>query len=459
MKKLIKVAKCRFEGSARISLRFDFDDKLISLTRTLPGARWSREKRFWHVEYAKAMWKRIQNAFSEHRLEIDTQKTAREPNSYVGSDVVDLEISSSRFLMLRLSSKEKTKDLAPLVDGIAGMYWNEDIGAWMLPYVKNTLVQLRRIFAERLSINFTISPHIPKQWRKTNSVPYKKKQHAPLVHQDVLISFEEKLLLLRYAHNTRKTYRNFFIPFLKHFESSCIQELTVSQIEQYAVSRIRMKGLGPTSQNQLINAVKFYYEKVLGKDRRYYNIGRPRKAKKLPEVLSEQEVLRILKAPKNLKHQCILLLVYSAGLRLSEVVGLQLQDLRIDRNQLRIRGGKGNKDRYTILSSKALERLRTYMDSYHPQLWLFEGQTGGQYSKRSVQNVFKQALIVSGVSTYATLHTLRHSFATHLLEKGTSLRYIQELLGHSSSKTTEIYTHIRKDAKTSITSPLDTMDF
>ena len=316
----------------------------------------------------------------------------------------------------------------------------------MLPYVKQTIDQLRLVFADSLIIQFEPSPHIPNNWKKAKGRTTPPKEHAVLKHQDVLTQFEEKLLLLRYAQNTRKAYRNFFIPFLKHFESCDITGLTVADIEQYVVSAIRSKGLSATSQNQLINAVKFYYEKVLGRERRYYNIGRPRKSRKLPEVLSEQEVLRILKAPRNLKHQCILMLVYSAGLRLSEVVNLQLRDLLRDRQQLRVRAGKGNKDRYTILSGKALLRLDQYLKQYKPDLWLFEGQTGGQYSKRSVQNVFKQALIVSGVSTYATLHTLRHNFATHLLEKGTSLRYIQELLGHSSSKTTEIYTHIRKDA-------------
>lgn len=139
-------------------------------------------------------------------------------------------------------------------------------------------------------------------------------------------------------------------------------------------------------------------------------------------------------------------------------MNLQLQDILRDRSQLRIREAKGKKDRYTVLSAKALLLLEEYLGMYKPDLWLFEGQTGGQYSKTSVQRVFKNALIVSGVNSYATLHTLRHSFATHLLERGTSLRYIQELLGHSSSKTTEVYTHITTAGKAGVRSPLDSMD-
>lgn len=463
MKHRITVGSCTVDGNNRIFLKFPYNRELIVKARSLPGARWSPEAQHWHVEYSSAMWSQVKTLFEGEQLIISGQKTGNSSSAvasqYQGSESAVLNISSARFLRLQLSDKRKTRDLGSLFSNIEGRYWDDRSAAWMLPYVKSTMRILRQIFGAHLVLKFEPSPHIPEKWYSKGHKVQRKPEHAPLKHQQMLIEFEEKLMLQRYAINTRKTYRNFFIPFLKHFEDRRIADLTVAEIERYVVSLIKEKGLSATSQNQLINAVKFYYEKVLGRERRYYNIGRPRKAKKLPEVLSEQEVLKILKAPKNLKHQCILLLVYSAGLRLSEVVNLQLNDLLVDRKQLRIKGGKGNKDRYTILSRKALTRLQEYLQQYHPELWLFEGQTGGQYSKRSVQSVFKQALIMSGVSTYATLHTLRHSFATHLLEKGTSLRYIQELLGHSSSKTTEVYTHIRKDAKTSITSPLDTMDF
>lgn len=208
----------------------------------------------------------------------------------------------------------------------------------------------------------------------------------------------------------------------------------------------------------MINAIKFYYEKVLGQERKTYYVQRPKKSKQLPEVLSEPDVVRILKACENIKHKCILMLVYSAGLRLGEVVNLKVWDIHYDRKQVFIKGGKGKKDRYSILSEAAIGYLNKYAEQYRPDDWLFEGQYGGQYSKRSVQQIFKGALKKSGISKRATLHTLRHSFATHLLEKGVNLRYIQELLGHNSSKTTEIYTHITKKGIEGIKSPLDYLD-
>lgn len=184
----------------------------------------------------------------------------------------------------------------------------------------------------------------------------------------------------------------------------------------------------------------------------------PENQKKLPEVLSEQEVTKIFKQIHNLKHKCIIYLIYSAGLRLTEVVHLKISDINSDRKQIFIRSAKGNKDRYVILSETILQLLRKYYKEYQPKVWLFEGQNGGKYSKRSVQTIFTRAAKNSGVNKHATIHTLRHSFATHLLEHGTDLRYIQELLGHKSSKTTEIYAHITYTAKNKIVSPLDNLN-
>jgi len=157
-------------------------------------------------------------------------------------------------------------------------------------------------------------------------------------------------------------------------------------------------------------------------------------------------------------HKCIIYLIYSAGLRLTEVVHLKISDIQSDRKQIFIRSAKGNKDRYVILSDKILKLLKKYYKEYKPTIWLFENQPGNQYSRRSIQKIFKKAVTNAGVKKHATIHTLRHSFATHLLEHGTDLRYIQELLGHKSSRTTEIYTHITHTAKNKIVSPLDILD-
>ena len=184
----------------------------------------------------------------------------------------------------------------------------------------------------------------------------------------------------------------------------------------------------------------------------------PKKEKTLPVVMSEEETIRVLRAIENVKHKAILMTIYSAGLRISECINLKIKDIDSKRMQIRIEQSKGKRDRYTILSEKTLIILRTYFMEYKPKDYLFEGQKGGAYSSRSIQNIFKAAVLKAKIQKEVTVHTLRHSFATHLLENGTSLRYIQSLLGHSSSKTTEVYTHITTKGMEQLKSPMDLLD-
>jgi integrase/recombinase XerD len=218
---------------------------------------------------------------------------------------------------------------------------------------------------------------------------------------------------------------------------------------------IKEKQVSVTHQGQVLSAIKMFYGSVVSQTDKIDGLFQPKPAKKLPQVLLEEEVANLLRGVDNLKHRCILMLIYSAGLRLGEVINLRLSDLQPERNRFFVRNGKGKKDRCTILSERVWGQLKTYMALYQPVEWVFEGQTGGQYSERSVQEIFTKAKLKSMINPLATVHTLRHSFATHLLEKGVDLRYIQELLGHESSKTTEIYTHITRKGWDKIKSPID----
>jgi len=203
---------------------------------------------------------------------------------------------------------------------------------------------------------------------------------------------------------------------------------------------------------------KFYYERVLGGQRKIYYVERPKTEKTLPTVLSESEIVDILKNLKNLKHKTIIITIYSGGLRIGELMRLKVNDIDSDRMQILIRQSKGKKDRFTLLAEKTLKILRLYYDEYKPKEYLFEGQNGGMYSARSIQTILKAAVAKTSIKKHVTVHTLRHSFATHLLENGTDVRYIQSLLGHSSSKTTEIYTHVTTKGMEKIKSPLDKLN-
>lgn len=266
---------------------------------------------------------------------------------------------------------------------------------------------------------------------------------------------EKKLILKSYSLRTIDNYLSELRQFLHHFQDKEVQNLTKSDIEDYIYYLLKNYNISESKQNMAINAIKFYYETVLDKPRIYYDIQRPKRSKELPGVLSEDDVLRLINAPDNLKHRTILNLIYSAGLRISEAINLRVKDINSQEGFIFIKDAKGKRDRHTLLSDYLLQLLREYYVKYKPAYWLFEGQTGERYSAKSIQLIYRAAQEKSGIDPWSTPHTLRHSFATHLLENGENLRNIQVLLGHSHSKTTEIYTHVIQVSNKKMKSPLD----
>ena len=319
------------------------------------------------------------------------------------------------------------------------------------------------LFAERAAPAVALGPIKTAPERQTPKVPLASpstKSPEPALNtaqREALERMTRKMEIARYSPNSIKTYLNATKQLFLFFPQKHPNVIRTEDIEAYQHHLATGKASN-SYLNQVVNAVRYFYMNVVGDAQRVTFIERPRKERKLPTVLSEEEVGALLRAVDNLKHRCILMLIYSAGLRLSELINLRLPDVAADRNQLIVRSGKGNKDRITLLSAKVMAPLQQYFAEYKPKEHLFEGADGGPYSPRSVQLVFHRAKDKAGITTPASVHTLRHSFATHLLEKGTDLRYIQTLLGHSSSKTTEIYTHVSTKALGKIRSPLDDLD-
>ena len=257
--------------------------------------------------------------------------------------------------------------------------------------------------------------------------------------EDAKLQNLKSLTLKGLSEQTIKTYQSCLAQFFAFFQDKkAFDQITKADIENYVFTLIKNYKIGEQKQNQIINAIKSYYEHTLGRDRTFYDIKRPKKAQTLPNVLSESDVIKLINSPNNLKHKSILYTVYSAGLRRSEVINLRVQDIKSDGGYIMIKGAKGKKDRNTVLSPILLQLLRKYYKNYKPSYWLFEGQDGGKYSATSVQKVFQKAVADSGCDAWATPHTLRHSFATHLMQAGINLRYIQSALGHESPKTTEV---------------------
>ncbi|MDG2450981.1 MAG: tyrosine-type recombinase/integrase [Saprospiraceae bacterium] len=277
------------------------------------------------------------------------------------------------------------------------------------------------------------------------------------LESSIIAEVEKKIILKGYSGHTRKSYKSELISFLTHHRGQEIESISKEQIESYVYHLITKYKISESRQNLAINAIKFYYEQVLGKDRTYYDIQRPKKSKTLPNVLSQQEVIRLLKVPTNIKHKAILTVIYSAGLRLNEVIQLRVEDIHSDEGFIFIKGAKGKKDRKTILSEHLLKLLRQYYLKHKPAYWMFEGANGEQYSPTSISKIFRRAAKQSHINAWATPHTLRHSFATHLLQQGVNLRIIQSMLGHASAKTTQIYTHVLNINNKLVKSPLDTI--
>ena len=291
---------------------------------------------------------------------------------------------------------------------------------------------------------------------RSNSTPVKEFYYSlDDTQRKALAAYVELLRLKNYSPNTISNYRNWFILFLRCFPGRKPSTIIKHEIMDMLVRFRHSNQWSATSQNQFINAIKFFYEKLLNRSKEVYELPRAKKEWKLPRVFAEEEIKLILNASENRKHRAMLCLAYAAGLRVSEIVKMKLKDIDSKRMVIHIKQSKGRKDRLVMLSEKLLLLLREYFKEHKPKDWLFEGQYGGPYSARSVQEVLQHAKQKAGVKKKGSIHALRHSFATHLLEGGTDLVSIKELLGHSSLGTTAVYTHVSRRHLSKIQSPLD----
>jgi len=325
---------------------------------------------------------------------------------------------------------EKNAELIVRIKKLTGSRWSQTLRAWHLP---DTVENRERFHLVSLS----------------HSIP-----SAEGIEQ--IKKYMQWLSSKRYSPNTIKTYSEALKSFLIFYREKSITEISNEDVIIYNNEYILKNNLSDSYQNQIVNALKLFFTTIRETKIEIDKIHRPKRSKILPNVLSKEEIKLILNAHSNIKHKTMLSLIYSCGLRRSELLNLKPADIGSKRGIVIIRQGKGKKDRIAPLSLKILEMLRDYYTICRPKTWLFEGQNlGEQYSEYSLQSVLKQALQKSGVKKQVTLHWLRHSYATHLLENGTDLRYIQELLGHTSSKTTEIYTHVSTKSIQQIKSPFD----
>lgn len=345
---------------------------------------------------------------------------------------------------------EKHSTLISVVKNQLNASWSQSKLFWYLPYSNSNLDTISKTLNQYAQIDFSaINAYFEKQEKQYKTVTISNSQIEEIE------KFTNFLITHRYSESTINTYKSVVSFFIHFCVKNKISKYDINAVEKFNFDFIVTQNKSINYQNQCINGIKKFY-KFLGLTFEADHLIRPKKEKKLPTVLSPHEVKIILDNTKNIKHKALLSLIYSCGLRISEALALRPQDIDSKRMFVYVKQAKGKKDRYTILSEKALVLLREYFKIYKPKIYLFEGQHAGEkYSDRSAQQVLKQSVLKGGIRKNVTLHTLRHSFATHLLESGTDIRYIQELLGHSSPKTTMIYTHVTHGSLQKIINPLD----
>ncbi|MES2588534.1 MAG: tyrosine-type recombinase/integrase [Bacteroidota bacterium] len=336
------------------------------------------------------------------------------------------------------------------------LQWSNSLSVWHCPESSKLKSELFKILKGKIWIDYKA---LNQKIIPTNpSKPHQLLKELSLEQKSTIERFKNYLTARRYSSSTIKTYSDAITIFLRFYADKELHGISNLDVEFFNNEYILKHKYSSSYQNQVVNAIKLFFKVVHDKIIAVELIERPLREHKLPNVLSKEEVKAILDAHHNLKHKVMLSLIYSCGLRRSELLNLKPLDIDSKRNIVIIRQSKGKKDRITPLSPKVLEMLREYYRFYKPKAWLFEGQKDGeQYSEKSLQNVLKQSLIKCKISKPVTLHWLRHSYATHLLETGTDLRYIQELLGHSSSKTTELYTHVSTKNIQNVISPFDSL--
>ena len=351
--------------------------------------------------------------------------------------------------------------------------WSQTHKCWWLPLCKENYAAIIKATGSITNIE---TGELKNYLEKKNKItagkpPVKENTSKPTtilptaavwqISNDNLTALEQyvqQLKLKAYSPSTIRTYRNEFVQLLQLLKNKPVNNLTAEDIKRYMVFAMDKQGISENTAHSRLNALKFYFEQVLGREKFFWEIPRPKKPLQLPKLLNEEEIRKLFNALTNKKHKAMLFTAYSAGLRVSEIVNLKIADIDSKRMQIFIERAKGKKDRYVNLSPVVLDILRKYIKSYlpAPRIYLFESeQTLEAYPTRTVQQIFTNAKNKAGIKKEVGVHSLRHSFATHLLDKGTDIKYIKDLLGHFDIRTTERYLHVSKQQLVNIVSPFD----
>lgn len=435
---IIKTSKIILDGVERFGIEFGsgITTNITGMIRKIPDVKWCSNLKIFHIPCTSDAIQKLQNI-----LHFNSNKTK-----------ILLKTSPKR-IYLQMPDNEADERF---VRTIKFYKWDSKTEKWDFPNYKDNLERLKKYFGNRLTAILPLDEKVDSKVTAKitrSDLKMRKLSESTLV---LMNQFARWMEHRRYSDSTINSYIDTLSIFLRfHYPKNPAKILPVDFIS-FVNEYILPNKLSYTFQNQLINSAKLFFREIVKSPMDVETLARPRREHKLPNVLSKQEVKAILSAPTNLKHRAILSLIYACGLRRCELLNLTLENVDSSRGFLIIIQSKGKKDRLIPISQKIINMLREYYIAYKPKVWLFEGHPKGtQYSETSLAKLLKKSCQAAKITRPVTLHWLRHSYATHLLEAGTDLRYIQELLGHNSSKTTEIYTHVSDNSLKKIKSPFD----
>ncbi len=482
----------------RYAIIFDYDKYLTELVRSVNNATWSQTNMCWYANSDEETLKQILAVFRESAdIDISAIVSAEKEKSAPAPEALHVETSED-FVMPHtdreimsdavksIVSQTNDQGYSPVLftisepDGrlviqFTGRYdkeWIRELNEFGRPYYdgirKEWLLKWSQFAVDSLSDYFSSRgvDVIVKKREVSGMLKELRDEQSSVVRNRVLGEEALKCIEMvrryledkRYSKRTCESYLAHLELFFKYFHTKDPRDIIEEDISIFIDDHIIRLGYSASYQNLVISAIKVYFTLCGLRKFNPDSLERPRRSRALPKVFSKDEVMKIFSATRNNKHKLMLWLIYSCGLRRSEVTNIKLTDLDTERGILHIREGKGNVDRMVPVSQKVWEKIRTYTKEYNPMAYLFEGQAGGRYSVESVYSVFKQSLKRAGIQKDVGVHCLRHSYATHLHESGLDIRYIQELLGHKSTRTTEIYTHVSRRNLFSIRSPIEDME-
>ena len=437
----------------KILLKMPKDENDIKFINTLKYSKWDKKMFIWEIPNYPGNLDLINDHFKGRNPELVVHdkfdiSLNNETRSVGNKELLIIKTKTGRLRLIFGFDKA----LLTLIKKYPYYSWDSKNKWWTIPFSEIYLNQIQSYALEQgLKVSYEEEPAGEMGVKRISAFDVPNYRECP---EGMILKLKE----IRYSPKTIKVYKALFEEFINFYYKYDINKIDETQIISFLRFLVIDRKVSTSYQNQSINAIKFYYEKVLGGQRKFYFVDRPKKERTLPTVLNEDEVVRLFKSVDNIKHKCMLMLAYSSGLRLGEILRLRLVDIDRERMQIRVVQSKGRKDRYAKLSAKFTKVLDQYCDKEQPKDFVFEGAKGAEYSPTSLQNIIRAAAAKAGIQKHTTMHTLRHTFATHSLENGVDLRYIQSMLGHESSKTTEIYTHITTKGFDQIKSPLDNLD-